>query len=83
MSESEERSPRWLSALLVLIALGGLGFAIYRYVDYEKSKTEPEPTPSTDSEVPKGGAPFSKQLIPPDKSKFKEKEKAKPDTDRS
>jgi hypothetical protein len=79
---SEDRTPRWLSALLVLIALGGLGFAIYRYVDYEKSKPEPESPATTDGEAPKGGAPIMKQLIPPDKSKFKEKEKAKPDTDR-
>jgi hypothetical protein len=75
MSESEDRSPRWLSVLLVFIALGGLGFAIYRYVDYEKSKPGPEEPPTTDGQAPKGGAPFMKQLIPPDKSKFKEKEK--------
>jgi hypothetical protein len=55
MSESEEGSPRWLSVLLVLVALvGGLGFAIYRYVEYERSKNEPESSTPADSHAPKG-----------------------------
>jgi len=83
MSDPDDRSPRWLSALLVLAALGGLAFAIYRFVDYERNKPEPEPPPPFDGVAPGGGGapPKMKQLIPPDKSKFKEKEKARPDKD--
>jgi len=80
MSDPDDRSPRWLSALLVLLALGGLGFAIYRFVDYQRNKPEPEP-PAPFEGVAPGAAPKMKQLTPPDKSKFKEKEKAKPDKD--
>jgi len=56
MSESDDRSPRWLSALLVLAALGGLAFAIYRYADYERNKPEPEP-PAPPGDQPLKGLP--------------------------
>jgi len=54
MSESEDGSPRWLAVLLVFIALGGLGLAIYRYVDYEGWQPEPESSTPAGYEAPKG-----------------------------
>jgi hypothetical protein len=40
---SDDRSPRWLAALLILVALAGLGWAIVRYVQYEEPKEEDPP----------------------------------------
>jgi hypothetical protein len=46
---SEDRTPRWLAALLVLLALAGLSWAIYRYATYEEPKEEDPP-----ADAPKG-----------------------------
>ena len=48
---SEDRTPRWLAAVLIAIALAGLGFAIVRYVNYEEPKEE---VPAEDPNAPKG-----------------------------
>jgi hypothetical protein len=40
---SNDRTPRWLAALLILLALAGLGWAIVRYVQHEDPKEEDPP----------------------------------------
>jgi hypothetical protein len=48
---SDDRTPRWISIPLIILALGVLGFAIARYVTYEEPKEE---VPVEEPNAPKG-----------------------------
>ncbi len=63
---SDDRTPRWISIPLVILALGVLGFAIARYVTHEEPKEEvPVVDPNAKGKGPRGPAPIPLPPAPP------------------
>jgi len=61
---SEDRgTPLWISVPLVLVFLGALGYAIYRYSQHEDEK--PEEPPPVEATKGKGKMPGPPPIPPP------------------
>ena len=73
---SNDRTPRWLAALLVLLALAGLGWAIVRYVQHEDPKEE-DPPPVEPATKGKGKGLGGPPGLPPPPEHLRPKKPAK------